>query len=304
MKKKELFFGAATALVTPFKDGEVDYDAFSALIDYQIESGIDAIVVGGTTGEAATLSDSERYTIFNLARDKAQGRCKVIFGTGTNDTKKAIAHTKEAEKIGCDGVLVVTPYYNKGTSSGLLKHYQAIAKSTDLPIILYNVPSRTGVNLELSILEALVKEENITGIKEASDSAERLLSLAAFGDELYLYAGNDSGIYTALALGGRGVISVASNIFPGAISRICHSFKSGKIDEALKEQLALLPFIKSLFIETNPAPIKYVMSKSWEGVSSPTLPSELRLPLSEITEGTKRVIEENLLLYLKTARSS
>ena len=294
MKKKELFFGAATALVTPFKDGAVDYDSFCRLIDYQIASGIDAIVIGGTTGEAATLSDRERYSLFSLARERTQGRAKLLFGTGTNDTSIAVTHTKNAEKIGCDGALVVTPYYNKGTYTGLIKHYQMIANSTELPTILYNVPSRTGTNLELSALEILAKEENIVGIKEASDSAERLVSLAAFGDKLYLYAGNDSAIYTTLSLGGKGVISVASNLIPTAISKICHSYREGREDESLKLQLKMLPFIKALFKETNPAPIKYLMSRSWNGVSSPIISEELRLPLSGVCAETKSLLEERL----------
>lgn len=292
--KKELFFGAATALITPFKCGKVDYTAFCQLIDYQINAGIDAIVVGGTTGEAATLSDTERYSLFSIARERAKGRLKIIFGTGTNDTAIALAHTKAAEKIGCDGILVVTPYYNKGTPKGIIKHYQKIAKSTDLPIILYNVPSRTGVNLGLKELEILAKEENIVGIKEASDSLERLVSLAGFGNDLYLYAGNDSAIYTVLSLGGRGVVSVASNILPRAVSMICHAVKENNNQEALQCQLMLLPFIKALFLETNPAPIKYVMSKKWEGLNTPILPKELRLPLSQITRKTKTVIDARI----------
>lgn len=294
MKKKELFFGAATALVTPFSGGEVDYSAFLELLDYQIESGIDAVVIGGTTGEAATLTNDERYTLFRLARERADGKIKVIFGTGTNDTRLAISHTKQAEKIGCDGVLVVTPYYNKGTQNGLVKHYQAIAKTTNLPIILYNVPSRTGVNLELSALEMLAKEENIVGIKEASDSAERLVSLAAFGEDLYLYAGNDSAVYSTLAMGGKGVISVTSNVLPKAVSRICRLYRSSDTEGARRLQLSLLPFIKTLFKETNPAPIKYVMSRKWENLNAPVLPAELRLPLSEVTEETKRAIDDVL----------
>ena len=292
MKKKELFFGAATALVTPFKDGEVDYDSFCRLIDYQIASGIDAIVIGGTTGEAATLTDRERYSLFSLAKERAQGKVKVIFGTGTNDTSIAVTHTKNAEEIGCDGVLVVTPYYNKGTYTGLIKHYQIIANSTDLPIILYNVPSRTGTNLELSALETLAKEENIVGIKEASDSAERLVSLAAFGEELHLYAGNDSTVYTTLSLGGKGVISVASNLLPTLISKICHSYREERRDESLRLQLKMLPFIKSLFKETNPAPIKYLMSRSWKGVGSPIISEELRLPLAGVCEETRSLLDE------------
>lgn len=294
MKKKELFFGAATALVTPFADGKIDREAFLKLIDYQVSSGIDALVIGGTTAEAATLSDAERYSLFELAKERCGGRVKLIFGTGTNDTSLAIKHTVMAEKIGCDGVLAVTPYYNKGTKDGIAGHYLSIANSTNLPIILYNVPSRTGVNLDFDILERLSREENIVGIKEAADSAERLVCLAGFGEELRLYAGNDSAIYSVLALGGSGVISVASNVLPREIGAICRLYKEGRSGDALSIQLGLLPFIRALFIETNPAPIKYVMSKRYGRLSSPIIGGELRLPLSEVQTESKKIIDSRV----------
>jgi 4-hydroxy-tetrahydrodipicolinate synthase len=169
-----------------------------------------------------------------------------------------------------------------------------------LPIIVYNVPSRTGVNLEISALEQLSKTENIVGIKEASDSAERLISLGEFGDELYLYAGNDSSVYTVLSLGGQGVISVVSNILPEAIGEICKSYERGEQKEALKLQLKLLPFIRTLFLETNPAPIKYAMSRKWEGLDLPRVSGELRLPLSEVTDATARSVERELSAFLNS----
>ena len=207
-------------------------------------------------------------------------------GTGTNDTDEAIRRVKEATAIGCDGVLVVTPYYNKGTHSGVVEHYQRLATSTDAPIILYNVPQRTGVNLTLKQLEVLAREESIVGIKEAGDSADRLTELAAFGSDLYLYAGCDSQIYEVLSLGGKGVISVVSNIYPEKISNICRSYFSGRRKRSLAEQIAILPFTKLMFTETNPSPIKYAMSTV--GLCSP----ELRLPLLPPERGLKAEIRK------------
>ena len=284
MKKKRIFSGCATALITPFSGGAIDYPRLASLIDAQIASGISALVIGGTTAEAATLDDGERYELFNFTKERAAGRAKLIFGTGTNDTRKAISHTKTAEEIGCDGVLVVTPYYNKGTASGLVEHYKAIAESVDLPIIVYNVPSRTGVNLSINQLEKLAPVQNIVAIKEAGDSLDRLVELSLFGDELALYAGCDSHIYSVLALGGQGVISVASNLYPEWIKELCDSFFDGNAERSLKIQSAIFPFISSIFKETNPAPIKYALSRS--GLCE----NELRLPLSPISAETERLV--------------
>ena len=293
MSKFSLFFGAATALVTPFEqNGTLDLDSYRKLLRFQLDAGIDALLVCGTTGEAPTLSDEESTTLLCEAVKTAQKSVPVIMGIGSNCTEHAVEKARSAEGNGADALLAVTPYYNKGTYTGLIKHYQIIANSTDLPIILYNVPSRTGTNLELSALETLAREENIVGIKEASDSAERLVSLAAFGEELHLYAGNDSTVYTTLSLGGKGVISVASNLLPTLISKICHSYREERRDESLRLQLKMLPFIKSLFKETNPAPIKYLMSRSWKGVGSPIISEELRLPLAGVCEETRSLLDE------------
>ena len=285
MEKKRIFRGTGCALITPFKKGEIDYDALGRLIDRQIEARVDALIIGGTTGEAATLSNKERYELFSFAKERISGRTKLIFGTGTNDTRVALKHTKFAEELGCDGVLLVTPYYNKGTEDGIEKHYLNIAESVDLPIIVYNVPSRTGVNLGINLLDRLANHENIVGIKEASDSTDRLVTLAAFGDKLALYAGNDSQIYPTLALGGAGVISVVANILPKATKALCDGCFEGKHTHALRLQLELLPFIKTLFLETNPSPIKYAMEKV--GLCT----REVRLPLSEPRESTKEEID-------------
>lgn len=288
MKKRKIFSGVATALITPFSDGEIDYKSLGDLIEFQIEGGIDALVIGGTTAEAATLSDNERYKLYTFAKGKIDGRTKLILGTGTNDTRVAMAHTKFAERLGCNGVLLVTPYYNKGTEEGIEKHYLKIAESTNLPIIVYNVPSRTGVNLGINLLWRLSNHPNIVGLKEASDSVDRLVNLADFGEELWLYSGNDSQIYPTLSLGGAGVISVMSNIIPKTAVTLCQSYFEGREKEALALQLKLLPFIKSLFIETNPSPIKYAMYK--RGFCSP----EVRLPLSPPRESSKIEIKKRL----------
>ena len=288
MNKRIIFKGASTALVTPFIDGEIDYQALGRLIEMQIEANIGALVIGGTTAEAATLSDEERYKLYTFAKGKIAGRTRLILGTGTNDTRVALAHTKFAEQLGCDGVLLVTPYYNKGTELGIEKHYLTIAESTDLPIIVYNVPSRTGVNLGINLLDRLANHPNIVGLKEASDSTDRLVSLADFGDRLRLYAGNDSQIFPTLSLGGFGVISVMSNIIPRETVELCRNCFDGRTKEALDAQLRLLPFIRSLFAETNPAPIKYAMKLR------NLCRSDVRLPLYEPRDSTKELIKTEL----------
>ena len=285
MKKKEIFRGTATALITPFINGEIDYPALAGLIDMQIAAGIDALVIGGTTAEAATLSDKEKYALFDFSAERINKRTKLIFGTGTNDTRAAVRHSRFAEGVGCDGLLVVTPYYNKGTESGIEKHYLSIAESVDLPTLLYNVPSRTGVNLGINLLSRLKEHENIVGIKEAGDSTDRLVRLAVFGDELALYSGNDSQIFPTLALGGLGVISVVSNILPGRARELTDAYFAGDSALARQIQFELLPLISALFLETNPAPVKYAMSRL--GLCS----GELRLPLAEVRESTKTIID-------------
>ena len=286
MKKKIIFRGTATALITPFSDGKIDYASLEKLIERQIDAKIPALVVGGTTGEAATLSDSERYELYRFTKKAVDGRSKLIFGTGTNDTRVAIRHTSFAEELGCDGALVVTPYYNKGTDGGLIGHYLAIANSTELPIIVYNVPSRTGVNLSFSQLKQLSQKENIVAIKEAHDSQDRLVDLSLLTDRLALYTGQDSGIYSCLSLGGSGVISVISNFCPRMTEKICQSYFKGDFKTALDTQKLLLPFIKAVFAETNPTPIKYALSKI--GLCE----NELRLPLSPASKFCEKLIDE------------
>ena len=284
MKKTEIFRGVGTAMITPFKDERIDYESLERLIERQIDAGIDALIIGGTTAEAATLSDVERYELFKASKDMIGNRCKVIFGTGTNDTRVAVKHTEFASRLGCDGVLVVTPYYNKGTQSGVIRHYERIAEASDVPVLLYNVPSRTGVNLSLDTLMRLSENEKIVGIKEASDSLDRLMAISLI-ERLDLYSGNDSQIYPVLALGGLGVISVVSNLYPRETMEICKQYFSNKRDNSLLLQQRLLPLINTLFLETNPAPIKYALSK--RGLCS----EEMRLPMYPPSDETRRKID-------------
>jgi 4-hydroxy-tetrahydrodipicolinate synthase len=286
MKKKIAFSGVSTALITPFKDGEIDYPTLDALIERQISSGIDALVIGGTTGEAATLSESERYALYEHSAEVIGGRTKLIFGTGTNDTQVAVKHTKFAARLACDAALVVTPYYNKGTEEGIFRHYSAIAECSRLPIILYNVPSRTGVNLGLNLLARLAENERIVGLKEASDSLDRMVALAELGEALPLYAGNDSQIYPTLSLGGVGAVSVVSNISPMQTRLIYERYKQGENSAALEAQLKLLPLIRALFLETNPSPLKCAMA------SLGLCEDEVRLPLDRVRESTYRALDE------------
>ena len=289
MEKRVIFKGVGTALATPFLQNEIDYPALFHMIDLQITAGVQALVIGGTTGEAATLDDEERERLYAACATHIAGRCRLVFGAGTNDTKKAIAHAQMAKRIGCDGILVVTPYYNKGTKDGIVNHYLQIADKSELPIILYNVPGRTGVNLSLEQIEVLSRCDRIAGIKEASDSAERLVALAAMED-LALYAGNDSQFYTVLSLGGAGVISVASNLVPKRFTSIFTQFTVGKRWVALAEQKALLPLIDALFLETNPVPLKYALSLA--GLCSAEVRLPLSLPAETTQERLKRVMAQ------------
>lgn len=282
--KKKAFYGTSTALITPFRDGKIDYAALEKIIEAQLSGGIKSLVVGGTTAEAATLGGEERRELYEFARAKTRGRAALILGTGTNDTAEAVRRTKEAAEIGCDAALVVTPYYNKGTVVGVTEHYQRIANCSDLPIIVYNVPGRTGVNLTFSQLEQFSKSDKIIGIKEATDSIDRFVKIAALGEDLPLYSGNDNSIYLTLALGGVGVISVISNLFPSEVEFISEAYARGELCAARHRQEELLPLIDAMFVETNPAPVKYAMSQL--GLCS----CEVRLPLAVPTEPTRQLI--------------
>lgn len=275
-----LFKGAATALVTPMKeDGSIDYEAFGRLIDWQIESGIDGLVVAGTTGETATLSDDEHRELLRFAIDKIAGRVPAIAGTGSNDTAYAIGLTKYACEIGYDACLIVTPYYNKATQKGLVKMFKAIADASTKPLILYNVPSRTGVNIEPATYGELAGYPNIGAIKEASGNISKILdTVAAVDGKVTVYSGNDDQIIPILSLGGQGVISVLSNLCPKETSEMCHKWLEGDTKGALALQLNYLTLIHLLFKEVNPIPVKAAMAKMGYGVNV------LRLPLCEMDE--------------------
>lgn len=278
--KQIVFEGAATALITPMKNGEVDYEAFGKLIDSQIAGGIDALVVCGTTGEAATLTDEEHKDCIRFAVEKTAGRVPVIAGTGSNDTAYANELSKYACEAGADALLLVTPYYNKTSPRGLIKNFLSTAEACDKPIILYNVPSRTGMNMGLPVLRELAKHERIVGIKEASGNLSQVAEIAAeLSDDLAIYSGNDDQIVPIMSLGGRGVISVLSNIMPKETHDICELFALGNIAASRELQLRLLHLINNLFIETNPIPVKAACALM--GMCT----EEIRLPLCEMDDG-------------------
>lgn len=260
--KKTVFTGAATAIITPINENGIDYELFGKLIDWQIAEGIDAIVVAGTTGEASTLTDDEHKGAIEFCVNKVAGRVPVIAGTGSNDTDYAIELSKFACKAGADALLLVTPYYNKATQKGLIASFTAVADVCDKPVILYNVPGRTGCNILPATAAELAKHENIVAIKEASGNISQIAQLAHLcGDSLDIYSGNDDQIVPIMSLGGKGVISVLSNLMPKVTSRICSAFLEGNVKESRELQLKLLPLINALFCEVNPIPVKAAMAK-------------------------------------------
>lgn len=288
--RKPVFTGVCTALITPFRDGKIDFEALSGLIEFQIDGGVDALLINGTTGESATLTDAEKREIISFAVSEVGGRVPVIAGTGSNDTKKAVELSKFAYDVGADACLAVTPYYNKASEVGLIKHYEAIADATEIPIILYNVPSRTGVNIPLSVYERLSEHKNIVAVKEANPSVSDFARLSArCGKNLDLYSGNDDLILPCLSLGGNGIISVISNALPRQTGDICRLWFGGKIEEATELQLKLLPLTNALFCEVNPIPIKALLSHL--GFCK----EEYRLPLCPMdSERKKALIKEYL----------
>ena len=259
--KKTIFTGAATAIVTPLNENGIDFEKFGKLVEWQISEGINAIVVCGTTGESSTLTDEEHRAAIKFVVDKVAGRVPVIAGTGSNDAAYAIDLTKYACEAGADAMLVVTPYYNKATQNGLIKLFTAIADASTKPIILYNVPSRTGVNITPATCLALSKHPNICAIKEASGNISQIAEIASLvGDDMDIYSGNDDQIVPIMALGGKGVISVLSNPMPKKTVEICDAFFAGDIKKSCELQLELLPFVNALFCEVNPIPVKAAMA--------------------------------------------
>lgn len=280
--KKTIFEGAATALVTPLTENGIDYDAFGRLIDWQIDSGIDALVVCGTTGEASTLTDDEHRDAIDFAVKKTAGRVPVIAGTGSNDTGYALDLTRCACESGADAMLVVTPYYNKATQKGLIKMFTTLADASDKPIILYNVPGRTGMNIEPSTYLALADHPNISAIKEANGNISKIVETATLvGDKLDIYSGNDDQIVPIMACGGKGVISVLSNLIPAETSEICKAFMRGETQKSMQMQMKYLSLINALFCEVNPIPVKAAMS------AMGYCENYLRLPLTPMEEANE-----------------
>ena len=289
MTNKPIFTGAATALVTPLTERGVDYTAFEKLINWQIDAGIDALVICGTTGEASTLTDEEHREVLKFAAQVVNGRVPIIAGTGSNDTAYAIDMTRYACSLGYDAMLVVTPYYNKTTQKGLIAMFKAIADASTKPLILYNVPSRTGVNIEPATYAALADHPNIAAIKEAGGNISKIVETAALvGDKLTIYSGNDDQIVPILACGGKGVISVLSNVVPKETSEICHTFFAGNVKAAMDMQIKYLGLTNALFCEVNPIPVKAAMA------ALGFCENYLRLPLVPMEEAHEKMLLQKM----------
>ena len=287
--KEILFKGCGTAISTPFDEEGVNLKEFTKLVEEQIKNKVDSIIVCGTTGESATMTEEERLQTIECAVKTANGRVPIIAGTGSNNTKAVIEMNRKVEKLGVDGLLIVTPYYNKTTQKGLIEHYKVIAQNTKLPIILYNVPSRTGVNILPETCLELSKIENIVAIKEASGDLSQIAMIANLcRDNLSIYSGNDDQIIPILSLGGMGVISVLSNIKPKYTHDMCYEFFNGNIKEAAKMQIDAIPLIKALFSEVNPIPVKAALNMIGYDFGIP------RLPLIEMTEQGKEKLKKIL----------
>ncbi len=287
-----LFKGAATALITPFKDGKIDYVSMGKLVEWQISQGIDALVVCGTTGEASTLSKKEKLDLIKFVVDLTDGRTPVIAGTGGNCTDSTLELTKEVETLGVDGLLIITPYYNKCTEHGLISHFEKIANAVSTPIIMYSVPSRTGVNMSSDAVDILKEHSNIVGIKEASGNISQICKTAMhINDNFNLYSGNDDQTIPILSLGGVGCISTISNIIPARYSLMIHDFLDGKVTDAGLEQVALKPLIDVIFSEVNPIPIKAALNMMGK------CELEYRLPLCPPSSKTQFALYDELRNY-------
>ncbi len=287
-----MFRGCFTALVTPFKDGRLDEEAFRRLIEFQIENGVDGIVPCGTTGESATLSYEEHGMVIDMAVEVAAGRIKVIAGTGSNSTSETIMLTEHARRAGADAALLITPYYNKPTQAGLYEHYKRVAEETDIPLVLYNVPSRTGVNLLPETVARLSETDNIVGIKEATGDLRQVSDVIEFSREGFaVLSGDDFITYPLLALGGHGVISVTSNIAPRDMSKMCRLFFEGRLEESRRLHYRLQRLHRAMFVETNPIPVKTALS------AMGLMEEEFRLPLVAIGEENRARVEKALKGY-------
>lgn len=287
--KKEIFRGVGTAIATPFDENGVNYKAYNKLLDYQLENDIDAIIVCGTTGESATMDINERKQLIEHTINKVNGRAKVIAGTGGNNTKEAIEMSKFASDMFADGILVVTPYYNKATQDGLVKHYELIANSVNCPVIMYNVPSRTGVNIAPETCKRLSEVPNINAIKEASGNISQVAKIAALcGDNLNIYSGNDDQVIPILSLGGSGVISVLSNVMPAYTHKMVMEYLNGNTDLARKMQLDVLDLTEALFSEVNPIPVKEALNQMDFDFGEP------RMPLTPMSTDKAKVLNKSL----------
>jgi 4-hydroxy-tetrahydrodipicolinate synthase len=284
--------GSIVALVTPFSDGAVNEKALSELIEWHISEGTNGIVPCGTTGESATLTYEEHYRVIKSTIEIVNKRVPVIAGTGANSTDETITMTQEAGKLGADAALLVAPYYNKPTQEGLYRHYRAVAEAVDLPLILYNVPGRTAVNILPQTVARLAGIENIAAIKEASGDMKQVSEVMRLcGDSITVLSGDDFTTFPLLALGGRGVISVTANVMPGMVSQMCASYEKGLYDDARQLHFKLEPLNAAMFLETNPIPVKTALSMMGR------IGGELRLPLCEMSEANKNSLRETLLSY-------
>ncbi|MDK2918091.1 MAG: 4-hydroxy-tetrahydrodipicolinate synthase [Candidatus Petromonas sp.] len=288
----KLFRGSGVAIVTPFKDDKVNFDKLEEMLEWHIEQGTDAIVVCGTTGESSTMSDEEQKEVIKFTVEKVNKRIPVIAGTGSNCTKHTIELSKYAEKVEADGLLVITPYYNKSTQKGLIAHFTAIADEVNIPIVVYNVPGRTGVNMLPSTLAELAKHPNIAAVKEASGNISQVAEIARLvPDDFYIYSGNDDMVVPLMSLKGDGVISVAANIAPKDTHNMVMKFIEGDVKGACDLQLKMKPLIDALFIEVNPIPVKTAMNLMGFEVGN------LRLPLVEMTEGNLEILKTRMKEY-------
>lgn len=285
------FTGSGVAIVTPFDGDKTNYDVLGELIEWHIASGTDAIIICGTTGEASTMPDEEHLAAIEYTVKKAAGRIKVIAGTGSNETAHAVALSKRAEEIGADALLQVTPYYNKTTQKGLVAHFGAIANAVKIPIILYNVPSRTGVSISIDALKELAKIDNIVAIKEASGNISYTAKVAAEVPELYIYSGNDDMIIPIMSLGGKGVISVLANVMPKETHEMCAAYLEGDTAKATSMQLEYLDLINKLFIEVNPIPVKTALNLMGKNAGN------LRLPLIDMDEKNLEALKASMAKY-------
>lgn len=287
-----VFTGSGVAIVTPFNKEGVDFEKLGELLEWHIKEKTDAIIICGTTGEASTMSIDERKETIKYTVDKVNGRIPVIAGTGSNNTKAAVEMSIWAESIGVDALLLITPYYNKTTQRGCIEHFKAIANSVTKPIIIYNVPGRTGLNLLPQTLYELSKIENIVAVKEASSNIDQISEIARLcGDNLDIYSGNDNEIIPIMSLGGKGVISVLANILPRDTHDLCQKFLNGDLKGALDMQLKLLPLMNALFIETNPIPVKTAMNLMGMNVG------HLRLPLVDMSEKNLEILKKEMINY-------